>query len=307
MKSTDDHPASPAGETIALSTWDGRDVAALLSLRETAPGRFTNPYARANANGAIFGGQLIGQALMAALRTVDARRTAHAFHGFFVRPGSSLEPLDFAVERVRDGRSFSHRRVTVSQGQRAVFTAEVSFHQGEAGDDHAHSLPIDVPAPERLPSLAELVASVAERLPPAALRRLSRPHTDVDVRIVNPETLISRQSSHEPVLYWLRIAQELPDAPHWHAAALGYLSDYWMAAPFRMLPRAPHHPGEVAISSLDQALWIHRPFRADRWLLMVHEVPTEQHGRRLNRAQIFDREGFLVASSAQEALMRWDD
>lgn len=304
MKVTDDHAAVPAETTNPLAAWDGSDVAALLSLEQTTADRFASRYARANANGAIFGGQLIGQALMAALRTVESTRAPHAFHGFFTRAANNLAPLDFGVERVRDGGSFSHRRVTVSQRGRTVFSAEVSFHQGETGDDHAPALPFDVPAPEQLPTLAELVDDYATQLPPAALRRLSRPHAGVDVRIANLETLLSRRSAREPMLYWLRVVRGLPDASCWHAAALGYLSDYWLAAPFRMLPGAPHHPGEVVISSLDQALWIHRPFRADHWLLMVHEVSTEQRGRRLNQAQIFDRKGHLVASSAQETLMR---
>lgn len=304
MKVTDDHAAAPAETIIPLAAWDGSDVATLLSLEQAAVDCFTSRYARANANGAIFGGQLIGQALMAALRTVESTRIPHAFHGFFTRAASNRAPLDFGVERVRDGSSFSHRRVTVSQERRTVFSAEVSFHQGETGDDHAPVLKFDVPLPEQLPTLAELVDDYATQLPPAALRRLSRPHAGVDVRIANLETLLSRGSAREPMLYWLRVARGLPDTPCWHAAALGYLSDYWLAAPFRMLPGAPHHPGEVVIASLDQSLWIHRPFRADHWLLMVHEVPTEQLGRRLNQAKIYDREGRLVASSAQEALMR---
>lgn len=290
-----------------LPAWDGSDVAALLSLHETGADRFANQCARINASGAIFGGQLIGQTMMAALLTVAPTRALHAFHGFFVRPGSGLKPLDFDVERVRDGGSFSHRRTVVAQDQRTIFTAEVSFHEGETGDDYAHSLQIDVPDPERLPRQAELIASAGHRLPPAALRRLSHPHAGVDVRIVDLETLISRPSTTTPVMHWLRITRSLPDAARWHAAALGYLSDYWLAAPFRMLPGAPHHAGEIIISSLDQALWIHRPFRADHWLLMVQEIPTERHGRRFNRAQIFDRDGRLVASSAQEALMRLAD
>jgi acyl-CoA thioesterase-2 len=292
---------------VPLPGWDGSDVAGLLSLREIGADRYANRFARCNANGAIFGGQLIGQAMMAALLTVAPTRAPHAFHAFFVRPGSGLKPLDFDVERIRDGGSFSHRRVVASQDQRPVFTADVSFHAGEAGDDHGHSLRVDVPPPEALPSLAAMVSSDAHRLPPAALRRMARPQADVDVRIVNLGALVSRRSSNEPAMYWLRIAQALPDEPRWHAAALGYLSDYWLASPFRMLPGAPHHAGEIHISSLDQALWIHRPFRADRWLLMVHEIPTEQHGRRFNRAQIFDVDGRLVASSAQEALMRLTD
>jgi acyl-CoA thioesterase-2 len=300
--------AAPRCDSLArLPNWDGSDVMALLSLCETGNDRYANQYARSNANGAMFGGQLIGQAMMATLLTVPPTRAAHAFHGFFVRPGSGLTPLDFGVERVRDGSSFSHRRVVISQKQRAVFTADVSFHEGETGDDHAHALQIDVPPPEQLPSMAATVSRDGHRLPPAALRRMSRPHADVDVRVVDLATLVSRQCSNQPAMYWLRIIQALPDDPRWHAAALGYLSDYWLAAPFRMLPGAPHHPGEIFISSLDHALWIHRPFRADRWLLMVHDIPTEQYGRRLNRAQIFDRDGRLVASSAQEALMRLAD
>jgi len=309
LKPTEHPPAAAAGPgsnpvTALLPPWDGRDLLGLLSLRETGSDRFASQYARSNANGAMFGGQLIGQALMAAHLTAPPSRAPHAFHGFFLRPGSGSRALDFAVERVRDGGSFSHRRVVVSQEQRTIFTADVSFHEGESGDDQAHSLPAEVLPPEALPSLAEMISRDGHRLPPAAFRRMARPTADVEIRIPDLEALVSRQSSNAPAMYWLRAVQALPDEPRWHAAALGYLSDYWLAAPFRMLPGAPHHTGEILISSLDQALWIHRPFRADDWLLMVHEIPTEQHGRRFNRAQIFDRDGRLVASSAQEALMR---
>ncbi|NMF88636.1 acyl-CoA thioesterase [Aromatoleum petrolei] len=279
----------------------------LLSLRESGVDRFANQYACANASGTMFGGQLIGQAMMATLLTVPPTRAPHAFHGFFLRSGNGSRALDFDVERVRDGRSFSHRRVVVSQDRRTIFTADVSFHEGETGDDQAHSLQVEVPPPEALPSLAAMVSRDGHRLPPAALRRMGRPQRDVDVRIPDLEALVSRRSGDRPPMYWLRVAQALPDAPCWHTAALGYLSDCWLAAPFRMLPGAPHYGGEILISSLDHALWIHRPFRADHWLLMVHEIPTEQRGRRFNRAQFFDRDGRLVASSAQEALMRLVD
>lgn len=298
-----DHPK----EMNSLPDWDGRDLAALLALRKIGADCFANRYADHNLNGAMFGGQLIGQAMMSALLTVATTRAPHAVHATFLRPGSGLRPLEYTVERSRDGGRFSHRRVVVTQENRSIFTADVSFHDGETGDDQAHSLHVDVPPPDQLPTMDAIVSRHGPRLPPAVSRRMARPRGTVDVRVANLETLTSRKSSDETVMYWLRVAQPLPDDACWHAASLGYLSDYWMAAPFRMLPGAPHHPGEVAVSSLNHALWIHRPFRADAWLLVVNDIPSEQHGRRLNRSQIFDRDGRLVASSAQEALMRLID
>lgn len=291
-----------------LRDWNGSDLVELLSLQQLAPDRFANRFAHCNANGAVFGGQLIGQAMMSALLTLaGTTRAPHSFHANFLRVGSGLKPLEYVVERIRDGRNFSHRRVVVSQEDRSIFTAELSFHDGETGDDQAHSLPFNVPPPDLLPSSGEIVSSDGHGLPPAVSKRMVLARTDVDIRIVNLEALMSRKSSDEAVLYWLRVVQPLPDDPRWHAAALGYLSDHWMASPFRMLPGAPHHSGDIHISSLDHALWIHRPFRADRWLLVVNEIPSECSGRRFNRAQIFDLEGRLIASSAQEALMRLID
>jgi acyl-CoA thioesterase-2 len=285
----------------------GEDVFAdLFALDTIGPDRFISHFADCNLNGAIFGGQLIGQAVHAALKTVEPTRPLHALHATFLRPASGQLPLEFAVERLVDGSAFTRRRVLLTQQGRAILTADVSCHAGEAGDNHAHVLQLDVPPPHQLPTMADMVCAAGTRLPPAASSRMGRMRETVEVRIANPETLLARESSHDALAVWLRFARPIPDHPHNHVAAFGFMSDYWMASPFRMLPGALQHTGPITISSLDHAFWIHRPFRADTWLLAINDIPSEQGGRRLNRAQFFDLEGQLVASSVQEQLIRVD-
>jgi len=291
-------------DQAAPSRWDGGDLQALLSLTPAGTDRFVSSYTDCNLNGSIFGGQLIGQAVHAALLTVAPVRPMHSIHASFLRPGKAGKPLAYAVERTLDGGSFTRRRIVGSQDDRAIISVEVSCHDGENGDDHAQTLQLDVPPPDRLPRLDELVGAVGDRLPPAARKRMERTHRPVDMRIVDLDDLVARRSSDDCLAVWLRISHPLPDDARWHAAAFGYLSDYWPASPFRMLPGAPQHEGNLVIASLDHALWIHRPCHPDEWLLAINEIPSEQQGRRLNRAQFFDIEGRLVASGAQEQVIR---
>ncbi len=248
----------------------------------------------------VFGGQVAGQALVAAGRTVSSDRPVHSLHAYFLRPGDPSVPILYEVDRIRDGRSFTTRRVVAIQHGRAIFNLAASFHVGEFSIEHQTPMP-PVPDPLTLPTLPERLAPVLDLLPPQWRR--PRP---IDVRYVDdPPWLASDVGAQPPrVRVWLRTAGALPDEPLLHVCALTYASDMTLLDAVR----APHGPSwgrpTLNIASLDHAMWFHRPFRADQWLLYDQESPVAAGGRGLGRGQIFTREGVLVASVTQEGLFR---
>jgi acyl-CoA thioesterase II len=249
----------------------------------------------------VFGGQVLGQALLAADATVEGRR-AHSLHAYFLLAGDPNAPIVYEVERIRDGRSFATRRVVAVQHGRRIFNMAVSFQVAEEGLDHHLPMP-DVPGPEGLLSGPELYRQIADRLPEKRRESLiaERP---IDLRPVQPRDLLNPERRPPQRQVWFRAAGALPDDPVLHQAMLAYASD------FTLLGTAlfPHglsffNPGVQALS-LDHAMWFHRPFRMDEWLLYSMDSPSASAGRGLGRGSIFTRDGLLIASVAQEGVIR---
>jgi acyl-CoA thioesterase II len=249
----------------------------------------------------VFGGQVAGQALVAAGRTVPEDRPVHSLHAYFIRPGDPAVPLVYTVDRVRDGRSFTTRRVTAIQHGKAIFTLSASFHQPEQGLEHAMPMPA-VPAPEELRPNAERIAEALGSPLPADL--LDSP---IDLRSVGP---LAVEVDRDPSLYtgsnlvWLRVTERLPDDPLLHVCLMTYASDLTVLESVLLEHGVSWIDGRVAAASLDHAMWFHRPFRADQWLLYAQESPVAAGGRGLARGEVFTAEGELVVSVVQEGLIR---
>ncbi|MFI6447774.1 acyl-CoA thioesterase [Kitasatospora sp. NPDC050543] len=248
-----------------------------------------------------FGGQVAGQALVAAGRTVEGDRPVHSLHAYFLRPGVPGVPIVYQVDRIRDGRSFTTRRVLGIQQGRSIFALTADFHVPEQGGiEHQDAMP-DVPAAEDLPSALEEVGSKLGELPPFISRR-----QPFDIRYVDRLRWTKEElAGVEPRSgVWLRTNGALPDDPLIHVCALTYASDMTLLDAVRapVEPLWGHRHFDMA--SLDHAMWFHRPFRADEWLLYQQESPIAHGARGLARGQIFDRSGRLVVSVMQEGLFR---
>ena len=251
----------------------------------------------------VFGGQTIGQALVAAVRTVPAERVAHSLHAYFLQPGDLTRPIIYSVERVRDGGSFTTRRVTATQHGRAMFVMSVSFHKEEPGLDHHSAMP-DVPPPEQLPSEAELKARIINELP-ETMRKYWERERPIELRPVDVSRYFARER-RTPVQYvWMRATERLPedDAPL-HQCVLAYASDFSLLDTALIAHGKLMFDKDIQLASLDHALWFHRSFRADEWLLYAQDSPSSHGARGFCRGNIFTRDGILVASVAQEGLMR---
>ena len=251
---------------------------------------------------AVFGGQVMGQALMAAGRTVAAGQAAHSLHGYFVRAGDKALPIDYAVDRLRDGASFSTRQVVAHQQGRVIFQMMASFHRPEGGPGHQGEMPA-APPPESLDNEHQRQRAMADRLPDRmqAFLQAAQP---VDLRMVDPLDLLAPERRPPQALHWLRAAGALPDDPLLHQALLAYASD-WCLMEVAMLPHGlSYYQAGVQGVSLDHALWFHRPARFDDWLLHQTDSPTLAGGRGLCRGSLWSQGGALVASVAQECLVR---
>jgi acyl-CoA thioesterase-2 len=252
--------------------------------------------------GRIFGGQVLAQALIAARRTVGPDRFAHSMHGYFILPGDLDAPVVYFVDRLRDGKSFTTRRVTAIQHGRAIFNMSASFQVMEEGLEHQAELP-EVPAPEELDNELDLMRGIAARIP-EPLRGVMLQDRPIDWRPVDPLDPFEPEP-RPPVRYmWLRAIGELSDDPTAHQAVLAYASDYGILAtalaPHGLSVRSP----SMQAATLDHAIWFHRPFRVDEWLLHAMESPAAAGARGFARGSIYTRDGALVASVAQEGLIR---
>lgn len=249
-------------------------------------------------HGRVYGGQVLGQTLMAASLTVQDDRAVHSMHGYFLRPGDANEPIQFAVERLRDGRSFSARRVHALQGDRPILSMIASFQDPGEGYDHQDEMP-DVPGPDELPTTAELLGHIDH--PAAQYWSYARP---IDVRHVrSPIYLEADTEQRASQAVWMRTVAPMPDDPVLHRAVLGYASDYTLLE--SVLRRHGRTWATVgATASLDHAMWWHRPARADEWLLYTQTSPSAQGGRGLGAGRIFAQDGRLVATVAQEGMVR---
>ena len=253
----------------------------------------------------VFGGQVLGQALSAAQQTVEISRGAHSLHAYFLRAGDIAAPIVYNVERTRDGRSFSTRRVIAIQHGEQIFNCTVSFQIDEQSFEHQTAMP-DVPQADALPSRKVLSAEELEKLP-AKLQRWLGSRGPFELRYVEPRNDFN-PGKLKPVQHiWFRLVDRIGDSPALHRAVVAYASDFNLIGT-AMLPHGISWlNGNVHLASLDHAMWFHRPFRADEWLLYSLDSPTAQGARGLARGQIFSADGHLVASTAQEGMMRLAD
>jgi acyl-CoA thioesterase II len=251
----------------------------------------------------VFGGQVIGQALVAACRTVEdvATRPPHSLHAYFLLGGDPKVPIIYQVERIRDGRSFTTRRVTAIQHGQAIFSMEVSFHVAEDGLMHQFPMP-DVPKPDELPSESEIRQELPE-LPEPMLRYFER-EWPIEMRPVEYRRYLGEKVEGGRFHVWLRATGRLPDEPAIHQCVLAYASDMTLLDAALVPHGRTLFHGDIMAASLDHALWFHRPFRADEWLLYAQDSPNLGGARGLSRGLIFSGEGTLVASVAQEGLLR---
>ncbi|MCG6121713.1 MAG: acyl-CoA thioesterase II [Microvirga sp.] len=249
----------------------------------------------------VFGGQVIGQALVAACRTVEDR-APHSLHGYFLRPGSPLVPIIYEVDRIRDGRSFSTRRVVAIQNGQAIFSMSASFQVAETGFDHAAPMP-DVPGPEALGADAGFAGDALQDMP-EAIRRYFERERPIDIRLVEADRYRGEPARDPRFHVWMRTSERLPDDPTIHHCVLAYASDLTLLDTSMIAHGRTVFERAIQAASLDHALWIHRPFRADDWLLYAQDSPNASGARGFARGAIYTRDGALVASVAQEGLVR---
>jgi len=260
---------------------------------------FTGP-SQPTPLGRVFGGQVLAQSVVAAMRTTSDDRVVHSTHGYFLRPGDASKPITFSVDRIHDGRSFSTRRTQAYQDGRPILSMIASFQTEDDGVAHQVPMPDDLPEPESLPSAAELLGGIDH--PVARNWATERPF---DMRHVPSPVYIGVEGervAHQAV--WLKSIGRLPDDANLHRSALAYASDYSILEPILRRHDAPWITPGLKVASLDHAMWWHRFGRVDEWLLYVQESPTAQGGRGLSLGRIFDRAGTLIASVAQEGMVR---
>jgi acyl-CoA thioesterase II len=251
--------------------------------------------------GRIYGGQVLAQSVVAASRTVDEDRPIHSMHGYFILPGDLGAPVVYFVDRLRDGGSFTTRRVTGIQHGRAIFNMSASFHRVEPGVEHQTPMPA-VPGPEGLTPEVELLRGMSDRIP-EHLRDILTQDRPLDIRPVDPVDPFDPEP-RPPVRYvWIRAHGEVGDPLH-HRAILAYASDYGILGAALQPHGITFRRDNVMVASLDHAIWYHRPFRVDDWLLYAMESPATAGARGFSRGAVYTRTGELVASVAQEGLVR---
>lgn len=278
-------------------------AAQLLDLESLGPRDFRSRFNQRNHGTAIFGGQLLGQSLMAAMHTVKDW-PAQSLHGYFLRGGAVDLPVDYAVDELRSGRSLAARAVTASQSSRPIFQMICSFHAPESGFDHQLDPPRDIPPPETLLTVAEFVTKNADRLPADVVRSYRRPFV-VELKPADPEGVFLQRLTEPRRRFWMRVPSAASlDELRAQQCMIAFASDYWLAGVAAGLHRSPATTGGFNIISLDHAIWFHRPASAAEWLLCCSDSPSAQAGRGLARGLIYDGSGRLIASAAQEALMR---
>jgi acyl-CoA thioesterase-2 len=278
-------------------------IAALLDLLDLEPLELNLFRGRSPQVGwqRVFGGQVIGQALVAACRTVEGR-PPHSMHAYFLLPGDPKVPIIYDVDRIRDGRSFTTRRVVAIQHGQAIFSMSVSFHADEPSLTHQAPMP-EVPPPEQLPSENQARKWVLANMP-EPIRRYYELERPIEMRPVEYTRYLGQKFENARFHVWIRTTGPLPDDPAIHQCVLAYASD-WTLLDTALVPHGRSlFEREFMAASLDHALWFHRPFRADDWLLYAQDSPNLAGARGFSRGLIFARDGTLVASVAQEGLVR---
>jgi acyl-CoA thioesterase II len=282
------------------SALDG--VVSLLDLEQIERDIFRGESPPGEGRQRVFGGQVAGQALVAAGRTVPSDRQVHSLHAYFIRPGDPAVPLIYIVERVRDGKSFTTRRVSTVQHGKTIFTLSASFHRPEPGFEHADPMP-DIPGPDEV----EPTADRLRRLYGPSAERFWRADSPIEIRHVGP---LTAEAARDPSLatsrnvVWLRANGELPDDPLLHVCLMTYASDMTLLDTVLLAHGLSWEDSLLAGASLDHAMWFHRPFRADRWLLYAQDSPIASGARGLARGEVYTQDGHLVVSVVQEGLLR---
>lgn len=250
----------------------------------------------------VYGGQVLGQALMAAIRMVPPTRIAHSLHGYFLIGGDPRHPILYEVERTRDGGSFSTRRVKAIQHGQMIFVMGVSFHDPEPGLEHAAVMP-EVPAPEDLRSANEVFAALLDKLPENMRAYWSR-ERPVDMRPVDLTRYMKREARDPAQYIWLKPNGTLPEDQAVHQSMLAYASDFTLLDTSLIAHGKVLFDPDMQLASLDHALWFHRPFRWDDWVLYAQDSPSGFGSRGFCRGALYSRDGQLIASTAQEGLIR---
>ena len=276
------------------------DLITLLKLEQIEDNIFRGD-SRDIGSAQVFGGQVLGQALSAAQRTVEGR-TAHSLHAYFLRRGDMKAPIVYEVDRARDGGSFSMRRVVAIQHGRPIFNLAASFQIAEQGLDHQAEMP-DVPGPESLRDFSDVGTELLKVLP-QKMRRFLTDKRPFDFRPVEPINFLEPKKQAPLKHVWIRAVDALPDDQTLHKNLLAYVSDYELLGTSTLPHGLPFGRGRVIMASLDHALWFHRKVEIDSWLLYAMDSPNASAARGFARGQIFSQDGRLVASTAQEGLVR---
>jgi acyl-CoA thioesterase-2 len=251
---------------------------------------------------ALFGGQVMGQALSAAQETISPDRSVHSLHSYFLRAGDASKPVVYEVESIRDGTSFSTRRVKAIQNGKAIFYMTASFQKPEEGFDHQDKMP-EVPSPDNFPSYRDFIAEHQHALP-KAIREKFLAEKPIEIRPVQQYNWLKPEKADSSCQTWFKTNGSLPDDLRNHSCMLAYASDFQFL-PAALLPHGVSHLlPNFQIATVDHAMWFHRPFRFDDWLLYCIDSPSASNGRGLVRGQIYNRQGELVASTMQEGVIR---
>jgi acyl-CoA thioesterase-2 len=250
----------------------------------------------------VFGGQVLGQALKAASATIDDGRVVHSLHAYFLRRGDFTKPIVYSVDRSRDGGSFSTRRVVAIQDGEQIFICSASFQAPEQGMEYQADMP-QVPPPEELKPFHKPTAEELEKLP-EKLRRWLQIERPFDFRPVQPYNPLAPAATAPVRQIWMRAVDTLPDDDALHRCLLAYISDYWLLDTSTMPHGSSFLRGNLIMASIDHAIWFHRPVRVDEWLLYSLDSPSSSGARGFARGSLYSRQGSLVASTAQEGLIR---
>lgn len=281
-----------------------RGLVALLDVEEIDTDLYRGPR-QPGGEGRVFGGQVIAQALQAAQRSTDGGKVAHSLHAYFMRPGSEDHPIVYRVERDFDGRSFANRRVVAMQRGMPILNLAASFQTPETGLAHQATMP-DVPAPDGLRSERDLRAEAVDAIPPKFRRHMLRARP-IEIRPVTPRDWASPVAQPPLQHSWFRVCAGVGDDPAIHRAILAYASDMQLLGTCTLPHAVNWMTHNLQTASLDHAIWLHDDFRIDDWLLYATDSPWAGHARGFNRGSIFTRDGRLVASVAQEGLIRLRD
>lgn len=252
--------------------------------------------------GNVFGGQVIGQALSAASRTVAQEFQAHSLHGYFMLAGDAAKSIVYTVDCIRDGKSFVTRRVVAVQNGRAIFSMAASFHRNEKGFEHQTSMP-DIQGPEGIEPEVEMARRLSDKIPAAILEKIlcKKP---IEIRVVNPVNPFAPEAMPPEKYVWFRAIDKIPDDAAAHRYMLAYASDFHLVGTSLYPHGKTFWSSDMQVASLDHSIWFHREFRMDDWLLYVMKSPSAARGRGLNIGSIYTRDKVLVASVAQEGLLR---